>query len=284
MSDEEMGITPEDRVGTTMGDYVVGSIVGRGGVGVVYSAVDPEGTRVALKVVKPEIAADETFTRRFQREARIGQTVRHPCVVPVLQIGEHNGIPYLAQQFIEGGSLEDLLAREELLDVETTVRICSQVAEGLQALWAAGMVHRDVKPGNILLDLEGNAYITDFGFAKDDKATILTAAGQALGSMDYMAPEQIRGDGVTAATDVYALGCVVFECLEGRPPFAHRKGVQVLWAHLQDEPPNLRARDEVDPTFAQEVHSALRKEPADRPQSTTEYVRRVAEAGRVPPA
>ncbi len=195
---------------------MLGSIVGSGGVGVVYSAVGPDGTRVALKVVKPEIAADETFRRRFEREARIGQTVRHPNVVPVLQVGEHNGIPYLAQQFIEGGSLEELLSREELLDVATTVRICAQVADGLEALWAAGgMVHRDVKPANILLDREGNAYITDFGFAKDDKATILTAAGQALGSMDYMAPEQIRGDGVSAATDVYALGCVTFECLRG---------------------------------------------------------------------
>ena len=278
-----MGITPEERVGTTVGDYELGSIVGSGGVGVVYSAVGSDGTRVALKVVKPEIAADETFRRRFEREARIGQTVRHPNVVPVLQVGEHNGIPYLAQQFIEGGSLEELLSREELLDVATTVRICAQVADGLEALWAAGgMVHRDVKPANILLDLEGNAYITDFGFAKDDKATILTAAGQALGSMDYMAPEQIRGDGVSAATDVYALGCVTFECLEGRPPFAHRKGVQVLWAHLQDDPPNLRAHENVAPTFAEEVHSALRKEAADRPQSATEYVRRVSEAGRVP--
>ena len=220
---------------------MLGSIVGSGGVGVVYSAEAADGTRVALKLVKPEKAVDETFKRRFQREARIGQTVRHPRVVPVLESGEHNGLPYMAQQFIEGGSLAEKLERDGRLDLETTVAICAQVAEGLEALSAAGMVHRDVKPANILLDREGNAYITDFGFAKDTEGSVLTFPGQALGSMDYMSPEQIRGDDVSAATDVYALGCVTFECLQGRPPFADSKGVQVLFAHMQKEPPELSA-------------------------------------------
>ncbi len=132
------------------------------------------------------------------------------------------------------------------------MRICAQVADGLQALWEAGMVHRDVKPGNILLDLTGKAYITDFGLAKDSEGTVLTRPGQALGSMDYMPPEQIRGEPVTGAADTYSLGCVVFECLYGRPPFADREGMRVLWAHLQDEPPDLSAeRADVSPEFVQ---------------------------------
>ena len=278
MSNQDIGSTPESRVGSKVGDYVLGSIVGSGGVGIVYSAVAADGTRVALKLVKPEKAVDETFKRRFQREARIGQTVRHPRVVPVLDTGEHNGLPYMAQQFIEGGSLAERLDRDGRLDVETILQIGSQVADGLQALWAAGMVHRDVKPANILLDQDGDAYITDFGFAKDTDGSVLTFPGQALGSMDYMAPEQIRGEEVAAATDVYALGCVIFECLQGRPPFADQKGVQVLLAHMQTEPPELVGRADVPEAFARSMRTALIKEPAERPQSATEYIRTLAQA------
>ena len=147
------------RIGTMVGVYRVDSLLGVGGMGTVYEATAPDGTRVALKVVKEDYARDETFRRRFQREARIAQTVSNPHVVPVLDTGEHDGIPYLAERFVEGGSLEQKLKREGRLDLPTTVRICAQVAEGLEALWAAGMVHRDVKPGNILLDAAGTAYI-----------------------------------------------------------------------------------------------------------------------------
>ena len=281
MSHEHSRGSAESRIGTNVGEYVLGSIVGSGGVGVVYSAEAADGTRVALKLVKPEKAVDETFKRRFQREARIGQTVRHPRVVPVLDSGEHNGLPYMAQQFIEGGSLAEKLERDGRLDLATTVAICAQVADGLEALSAAGMVHRDVKPANILLDREGDAYITDFGFAKDAEGTVLTFPGQALGSLDYMSPEQIRGDDVSAATDVYALGCVIFECLQGRPPFADSKGVQVLLAHMQKEPPEL---SDVPPAVAESVLAALRKEPAERPQRATDYVGAMSRAGGLPVA
>ena len=145
---------------------------------------------------------------------------------------------YLAAQFIEGVALDQKLELEGRLGLATIVKICAQVADGLQALWEAGMVHRDVKPANILLDLNGNAYITDFGLAKDSAASVLTRPGQPLGSMDYMPPEQIRGEPVTGAADVYSLGCVVFECVAGQPPFADQQGMRVLWAHLQDEPPD----------------------------------------------
>lgn len=274
------GISDEasSRIGTQVGAYRVESLLGIGGMGMVYQATAMDGTRVALKIVKEDFARDETFRRRFSREARIAQTVSNPYVVPVLDTGEHGGIPYLAERFVEGGSLEQKLQREGRLDLPTTVRMCAQVAAGLQALWAAGMVHRDVKPGNILLDLAGTAYITDFGLAKDSQGSVLTMPGQALGSMDYMAPEQIRGEQVTAATDIYALGCVVFECVQGRPPFADRPGMRVLWAHLQDEPPDLVGRDDISPAFTQALKTALRKLAADRPSDSVEYARSLAQA------
>jgi serine/threonine protein kinase len=283
MSYQTTEVASDPRIGTLVGGYRVESLVGQGGMGMVYRATAGNGTPVALKVVKRDYARDETFRRRFRREARIAQTVRNPHVVPVLDTGEEDGVPYLAAQFIEGCSLEDRLKREGRLDVPTTVGICAQVANGLEALWAAGMVHRDVKPGNILLDPDGKAYITDFGLAKDSQGSVLTLPGQALGSMDYMAPEQIRGETVTAATDVYALGCVVFECIQGKPPFADRQGMRVLWAHLQDEPPDPSiGYDDIPAGFVQALKTALRKEPVDRPSSSVEYVRSLLQAAGLP--
>jgi serine/threonine-protein kinase len=270
-----------DLVGTVVGGYRVQALVGLGAMGAVYRAVASDGAIVALKVIKPEHATDEAFTRRFAREARIASAVHHPRVVPVLDVGEHAGVPYLANRFIEGGSLADKLASEVWLDVTNTVRICAQVAGGLDALHAAGMIHRDVKPGNILLDGSGDAYITDFGLAKEGDGTLLTATGETLGSLQYMAPEQIRGDGVTSATDVYSLGCVAFECLAGRSPFAEREAIAILWAHLNAQPPDT-GRAGVSPRFNAALATALQKDPAERPHSCAEYARTLAEAAGVP--
>jgi serine/threonine protein kinase len=157
------------------------------------------------------------------------------------------------------------------------------VAAGLEALWAAGMVHRDVKPANILLDNEGQGYITDFGLAKDTQGSLLTLPGQALGSMDYMAPEQIRGEPVTAATDVYALGCVMYESLCGQPPFAEAQGMRILWAHLQDQPsdPSIHRKD-LPPEFGRTLLVAMAKNPEERPQSAGEYARMLAASAGKP--
>ncbi|MBV9001247.1 MAG: serine/threonine protein kinase, partial [Solirubrobacterales bacterium] len=226
-----------------------------------------------------DFARDETFRRRFYREARIAQTVQHPNVVPVVATGEDNDTPYMAQRFIEGMSLDEKLKLERQLDVPTTVAVCTDVAAGLEALWAAGMVHRDVKPANILLDESRRAYITDFGLAKDTQGSLLTLPGQALGSMDYMAPEQIRGEPVSAATDIYALGCVMYECMCGRPPFADVQGMRILWAHLQDPPPDPRViRPDIPREFSRTLLVALEKDAAKRPQSAGEYARMLADA------
>jgi serine/threonine-protein kinase len=273
------GLPDDPRVGTDIGGYRVEALLGEGGMGKVYRALGEGSEQVALKVVKEDYARDETFRRRFLREARIAQTVKHPNVVPVIATGEHQGIPYMAQRFIDGMSLDEKIKRDGPLDVDTAVRICSDVAAGLEALWAAGMVHRDVKPANILLSEGGEAYITDFGLAKDMQGSLLTLPGQALGSVDYMAPEQIRGEPVSAASDIYALGCVMYESLCGRPPFAEAQGMRILWAHLQDDPPDPRAaRPDLPPELAQALLSALAKEAEKRPASAGEYARMLAEA------
>jgi serine/threonine protein kinase len=145
------------------------------------------------------------------------------------------------------------------------------------------MVHRDVKPGNILIDLAGAAYLTDFGLSKDSQGSVLTRPGQALGSLDYMPPEQIRGEPVTGAADIYSLGCVAFECLDGRPPFADHEGMRVLWAHLQEEPPDpCPDRADVSAALRDALKTALRKEPADRPATSVEYASSLARAAGIP--
>ena len=269
--------------GTSVGDYTIGRLLGEGGMGKVYEARARDGSRVALKLVKADYARDETFRRRFHREARIAQTVKHPNVVPVLATGESRGVPFMAQRFIDGISLEEKLELEGRLGVADAVRICEGVAAGLEALWAAGMVHRDVKPANILLDEHGESYITDFGLAKDTQASVLTLPGQALGSMEYMAPEQIRGQSLSAAADIYSLGCVMHECICGRPPFAEARGMRILWAHLQEEAPDpRRLRADLPPQFAQALLLALEKDPGRRPASAGEYARMLAAAAAIP--
>jgi serine/threonine-protein kinase len=261
-------------IGTSVGDYRVESVLGIGGMGRVYRAVGSDGTPVALKLVKFDLAGDQIFRRRFDREVRIALRVNHPNVVPVLDAGEHDGVPYLVQKLIGSGTLEERLKSGGPLDLETAVPLCTQVAGGLDAVYAAGLVHRDVKPANILLDEDGAAHITDFGLSKDLQGSVLTRPGQALGSMDYMAPEQIRGDAVTAATDVYALGCVMQEALTGSPPFASRTGMHVLWALLQDDPPDVtEERPELGADVAAVIRRALEKNPTKRPQTAGEFAR-----------
>jgi serine/threonine protein kinase len=267
-----MRVTGEPQLGETVGRWQLEELLGEGGMGRVYRATDPEGAKSAVKIVKAELARDDIFRRRFEREAKIAQRVDHPHVVPVMETGERDGIPYLVQMFISGGSLEDRIKTEGRLALAETVRICSAVASGLDALHTQGLIHRDIKPANILLDEQGTPYIADFGLAKDRDASILTKAGQALGSMDYMAPEQIRGEEVSAQSDVYALGCVMYECLAGKPPFADRQGMRILWAHLQEEPPDpLADRDDVPPDVGWALKQALEKEPDGRPPTATAY-------------
>jgi serine/threonine-protein kinase len=262
----------EPKTGDVVGAWTLGEQLGEGGMGRVYRATNLLGKEAAVKVVKTDLARDKVFRRRFDREASIAQRVEHPHVVPVIDKGEHEGIPYLAQVFVAGGSLEDRILRHGKLPLDEAVRITTSVASGLDALHEQGLFHRDVKPANILLGKDGTPFITDFGLAKDRDASVITKTGQALGSMDYMAPEQIRGEEVTAQSDVYGLGCVLFECLAGQPPFADRKGMRILWAHLQDDPPDpLEGRDDVPEDVTWALLKALAKDPKQRPPTATAY-------------
>jgi serine/threonine protein kinase len=258
--------------GQEFGPYTVESTLGVGGMGRVFKATGPDGV-VALKLVKEDIARDQTFRRRFEREASIAQRVVHEHLVPVLDTGEVQGIPYLTQRYIDGGSLSELIEREGKLAPPEALDVLTQVAGALDALHQQGLFHRDIKPANILIDANRDAHLTDFGLAKDSQGSLLTRPGQTVGSLDYMAPEQIHGAEVTPQTDVYALACVTFECLTGAPPYADRQGMRVLWAHLQDEPPSpLEKEPNLPPALGEAVLTGLAKDAADRPASASAYV------------
>lgn len=269
-------------LGSWIGGYFVDRVLGEGGMGKVYRATGRDGSRVALKLVKKRYAQHETFRRRFYREARIAQTIKHPNVVPVFALGEHLGLPYMVQGYIDGPSLAEKLRRDGPLDVVRSVLICRDVARGLDALQRAGMIHRDIKPGNILLDRRGRAYISDFGLAKEPHGSVLTIPGQAIGSVDYMPPEQIRGEPVSPASDIYALGCVIYECLCGRPPFSGVDGMRLLWAHLHDAPPNPeRVRGDLPAGFGPTLLLALEKDWHRRPSTAGEYAQMLANSARL---
>jgi serine/threonine protein kinase len=274
----------ELRRGQEFGPYRIECLIGEGGMGYVYKAIALDGEAVALKLIKPTIAKDPAFRRRFEREIKVAQRISHRHIAKVVDAGEVGGAPYVALEFIQGGSLADKIQHDGPLPLESAVRTCLQTASGLEAIHELKLVHRDLKPANVLLDDEQSAKITDFGLVKDKDASVLTKAGQTLGSLDYMAPEQIRGHEVTPLTDVYALGCLMCECISGEPPFADRHGMQILWAHLQDEMPDpCASRPDVPKDLSWAIRSALAKEPSRRPPSAMAYARMVQLAAGVPP-
>jgi serine/threonine-protein kinase len=266
-------------IGARVGRYRIEAPLGRGGMGHVYRALDPDGAPVAVKMVRRDLARDAVFRKRFEREARIARQVVSPHLVPLVDIGEHDGVPFLVERFISGGTLADRLKREGRLAVDVALRMAAQLADALVALAAHDMVHRDVKPANVLLDDVGDAHLTDFGLARDLKGTALTRLDHALGSPHYMSPEQIRGEAVSQASDTYSLGCVLFECLQGGPPFARAQGMRVMWAQLTEAPEDPCAGSSEAPSeLGPAVLRALAKDPAQRPPSATAYVDELAAA------
>ena len=253
--------------GQTFAGYSVESVVGRGGMGVVYRASDLALERpVALKLVAPELAADPRFRERFLRESRLAASLEHPHVLPVYGAGEADGALYLAMRLVEGEDLKTLLEREGTLEPAVTVGLVTQIAGALDAAHAKGLVHRDVKPGNVLISSSGECYLCDFGLTKPMAADrSLTESGQFLGTLDYVAPEQIQGSDVDGRADQYALGCVLYECLSGAPPFAGTSGMAVMWAHMNEPPAALTDyRPELPGGIDGVLGKALAKEPGER--------------------
>jgi hypothetical protein len=259
------------------------AIAGRGGMGVVYRATDLGlGRPVALKLLAAERAGDPEFRERFQRESRMAAAIDHPNVIPVYGAGEEDGRLYLVMRYVAGTDLHDLLRREGKLPPERAAAIVAQIAAGLDAAHAAGLVHRDVKPGNVLISGE-HAYLSDFGLTRPvGSDTELTEAGQWIGTVDYCSPEQLRGERTDARSDVYALGCVLFTALTGNTPFGRGTVPATMMAQLGDEPPRISAygapRD-----FDRVIWRALAKDPDDRYPSAGDLGRAAQAAARGEP-
>jgi serine/threonine-protein kinase len=260
--------------GERLGRYRLDRLVGEGATGLVYDATADDGARVALKLLRPERAAESVSLARFLREARVAERVDLRHVVRILELGEARGMTYLAMPYYEGGSLADRLRAHGRLGIGETVELAAQLGRGLDELHERGVLHRDVKPSNVLLDATGSAALSDFGLALGTDSTRHTAEGQILGTPHYIAPELIEGLEATEASDVYALGCLLYECLAGEPPFAGHSAAAVGFAHLAEPPPDIRERrTEVSADLAQALLAALGKDPAARPTSGTALAR-----------
>jgi serine/threonine protein kinase len=259
--------------GHRLGAYRLEERLGEGAVGVVFRAIkEPEGNEVALKILRAELSADETFRRRFVHEARAAGEVRHKHLVPITDAGEAEGRPYLAVAFVRGQTLEARLASDGRMTLEDMVRVLAHVASGLDALRAGGIVHRDVKPSNVIIDETGSANLTDFGLAKGRAYTVLTKPGMVMGTLDYLAPELLRGSEATGASDIYALGCLAYECTAGRPPFADTSMFDLASAHLNVEPPDpCTNRPDAPDGLSWAILQALAKDPESRPPTATAY-------------
>jgi serine/threonine-protein kinase len=264
--------------GSVVGGYRIESRLGAGGMAVVYRARDQGLDRiVALKVLAPGLADDAEFRERFIRESRAAARVDHPHIIPVHGAGESDGVLYLAMRFVPGGDLRSVIAREGPLSGERAAFLLSPVASALDAAHAAGLVHRDVKPANVLIDTSpgrpDHPYLSDFGLAKGTaSAAGLTGTGQFLGTPDYAAPEQISGKPTGPRADQYALACVAFTALTGATPFARGTSLAVLWAHVYDSPPLVQARRRDLPAAVDSVLArALAKAPEERYQSCGEF-------------
>jgi serine/threonine-protein kinase len=280
----------DPRVGTELAGYRIQELVGRGGMGVVYRALDVRlDRRIALKLLAADLAEDDRFRARFLREARLAAAIEHPNIIPVYEAGEADGVLYLAMRYVEGMDLGELLAPGRPLDPERALALLTPIAAALDAAHVRGLVHRDVKPSNVLIagDSEDGVFLCDFGLSK--RATSLsglTAADQLLGTMHYVAPEQIEGRPVDGRADVYALGAVLFEAFAGRTPYPRDTDVAVLWAHMQEPPPAVTAlRPELPSGLDEVLVRALAKDPSERYATASELVDAArAELGLADPA
>jgi DNA-binding NarL/FixJ family response regulator len=268
----------ELEVGTTFANHRIEGVAGRGGMGIVFRATDLVLERpVALKVIAPSIAADAVFRARFERECRAAAAIDHPHVVEVFHAGEEAGRLYLTMRYVDGTDLRSLLREAGALEPARAVAVVSQVADALDAAHRHGLVHRDVKPANVLLgaaDGGEHAFLTDFGVTTHAAESELTRTGLAVGTTDYMAPEQAGGGHADARSDVYSLGCVLFETLTGAVVYERDSDLDKLWAHVHDPPPALL---DVNPDLPSGLGAvlarALAKDPAERPGSAGELAR-----------
>jgi streptogramin lyase len=275
----------DTRVGTEIAGYQIEELIGRGGMGAVYRAEHVRlGRKVALKLLAPELATNQKFRDRFLRESKIAASIDHPNIVPIYDADEDDGVLFLAMRYVEGTDLRGLIVSEGRLDPVRTAAIAQQLGDALDVAHAKGLVHRDVKPGNVLVTPRREAngrdhvYLSDFGLTKRALSVSgLTQTGQIVGTIDYVAPEQVKGDQVDGRADEYSLACLLYQCLTGSVPFPRDIEVAVLWAQVQEPPPSLAEQG-----FGKQVDAvigkALAKEPKDRYDTCGEFAAAFSEA------
>jgi DNA-binding beta-propeller fold protein YncE len=280
-------VIPPNVAGSVVAGYRIEEVAGRGSMGVVYRATQLVLQRpVALKLIATESAHDASFRERFKRESQLAASIDHPNVIPIYEAGEVEGSLFLAMRFVEGTDLGALIGAHGALDPAHAVRIVAQVAAGLSAAHALGLVHRDVKPANVLIaaGADEHVYLADFGLTKHaSSAGGLTQPGMFVGTLDYSAPEVIRGDPVDSRADVYALGCVLFHCLTGHPPFVRDSDVATMYAHLHDDAPAPSTLAGIPAALDAVVAKALAKDPDER-YATAAELGRAARAALGEPA
>jgi serine/threonine protein kinase len=263
-----------------IGGYALEGLLGEGATGLVYRA----SGGVAVKILRPERAREQVPRARFLREARLAGRIASRHVVPILEVGEADGAAYLVMPLYED-SLATRLRVSGPLGVDETADLAAQLGRGLDALHGAGILHRDVKPSNVLLDDHGVAALADFGLARAADSTRLTHEGQVLGSLHYLAPELIEGAEATPASDIYALGCLLYEAAVGQPPFAGRSAAELGFAHLAEPPPDPRERrSQLSSEVAAALLNPLGKEPSARPTTATALARMLDLARSASPA
>jgi streptogramin lyase len=280
----------EPQIGTQVAGYRIESLIGRGGMSAVYLAQDLRlGRNVALKFLSADLARDERFRERFIRESKLAASLDHPNIVPIFEAGEADGLLFIAMRNVEGSDLKSTIQEEGPLEPDRATHILAQVARALDAAHARGLVHRDVKPANILVARPSDpgspphVYLTDFGLTKRASSDSgLTGIGQFVGTLDYAAPEQFEGKPLDARTDVYSLGCVLYECLTGLPPFQRDQDAAVMYAHLFSPPPSIKEKNRDLPlSLDSVVAKAMAKKPDDRYRSCGELIS--AARGAAPP-
>jgi len=251
-----------------IGPFILGRQIGAGGMGIVYLATHIEsGKQVALKVLPPALSDDEKLLQRFEREIGILKRMKHPNIVKYYGGGTHQGERWYAMEYVDGGSLHDILKKRKRLTWEQAIQVGRQLTAALEHAHNAGIIHRDLKPGNLFITKNGRIKLGDFGIARDTEATALTAAGKTVGTYAYMAPEQIHGNApISRKTDLYATGCLLYELLVGETPFVTANPAEMLMMHLNDYPYNLHEKDvECPPALDQLVERLLQKDQDDRP-------------------
>ena len=269
----DLSMLEQVTAGSAVAGFVVEELIGEGATGKVYRAADSEGRQVALKVLAPELARDDRFRQRFLRESRVAAGLDHPNVVSVLDAGTENDALYLAMRYVDGPDLRQVLQSHGRMDPSLALAIVTQVADALDAAHRAGLVHRDVKPANVLLEGD-HAYLCDFGLARHvSSVSSLTTERGFVGTIDYVAPEQIEGEKIGRLADVYSLGCVLFECLAGTKPFDRESDLATVYAHLNEPPPKI---SEIRPELPQELDAVfatgLAKAPEERYSTCGELV------------